>query len=73
MSTFSYSYNIILLIITYTHTHIYTRVVRAGGLSPPPFHFLQGFWGCGGKGDTDGPSAKECAVLVGGVVLFEVQ
>ena len=42
-----------------------------GGLSPPS-PFPQGFWDPGENGDTDVPSAKECAVVVV-VVVFEMQ
>ena len=46
-----------------------------GGVAPPPFPFPQGFWDdSGGNGDTGVPSAKECAVVVGGGgVVFEMQ
>ena len=45
-----------------------------GGVAPPPpSPFPQGFWDdSGGNGDTGVPSAKECVVVVVGVV-FEMQ
>ena len=46
--------------------------ITRGCRPPRPFPFLQGFWDSGENGDTDVPSAKECAVGVGGVV-FEMQ
>ena len=67
-------YEVVMLKVpAYIYIYIYKEGVRAGGLSPPlPFPFPRGLWGSGKNGDTDVPSAKECAVVVGDVV-FEMQ
>ena len=58
------------------NTITYTRYIQGcqgvGAIAPRLFPFHQGFWGAEENGDTDMPSAKECAVVGGGVV-FEMQ